>query len=100
MVYCYSARYASSARRDAMKSESYETFTREDAATCRVLVLGACSGEGGGAHSTVFFIEEPREQLLPDIENQGWYVAERSKLRYQRGPIGDPTSIESGSAQI
>jgi len=78
-----------------MQAETYETFTREDAAPCRVLVIGASSTEGGNPNSAVYFIEEPREQLLPDIENQGWYIAERSRLRYQRGPIGDPKAADS-----
>lgn len=80
-----------------MEAESYETFTREDSATCRVLVLGASSTEGGNRNSSAFFIEEPREQLLPDIQNQGWYIAEGSKLRYQRGPVDDPRGADSGS---
>ena len=80
-----------------MKVEAHETFTREDAATCRVLVLGASSTEGGRPNRAVFFIEEPREQLLPDVDNQGWYTAERSKLRYQRGSVRDRRATDSGS---
>jgi hypothetical protein len=80
-----------------MNAETYEAFTREDSATCRVLVLEASSTEGSSPSNSVFFIEEPREQLLPDIQNQGWYIAEGSKLRYQRGPVDDPRGADSGS---
>lgn len=72
-----------------MKAGNFETFTREDSVTCRVLVLGGLSNEDASPNSAAFFIDEPRERLLPDIQNQGWYVAEGSKLRYQRGPVGD-----------
>ena len=79
-----------------MTAETYETFTREDSTPCRVAVVGASTTEGGTQSAEVFFLDEPREQLLPDILNQGWYVAEGSKLRYQRGPIDNPEAADPG----
>ena len=66
-----------------MNKQTYETFTRDDAEKCRVLVSETAVA-GRAEPVREYFIDDPRERLEPDAMNQGWFVASESRLRYQR----------------
>ena len=67
----------------AMNEETHESFTREDGETCQVLVVET-DVVGQSQPDVEFFIDEPRELLIPDKLDQSWWFASDSGLRYQR----------------
>ena len=66
-----------------MNKQTHERFTREDGERCRVLVVET-DVLGRSEPEIEFFIDEPRELLIPDKMDQAWWFASDSGLRYQR----------------
>jgi hypothetical protein len=70
-------------KRRMMNKQTHESFTREDGERCRVLVIET-DVPGRSEPVVEFFVDEPRELLIPDNMDQAWWFASGSRLRYQR----------------